>query len=130
MASLSHATDGEITEFKQRLSRAGFTPDLLREINKSPENEMARILYEALMRHPCFSLVHGLFTTPELQLSRMRHWNEEFGWKISDEWFIRAEKTIPVWPEEKLVAVVLVPYLGDKIRRVARAMSGMEHTFH
>ncbi len=130
MASLSNNTDGEITEFKNRLGRAGFTPDIIREVNAAHDNELAKTMYEALMRHPRFTLVHGLFTKPEQQIVRMREWNKQFGWGISDATFSEAERSIPNWPEEKLVAVVLVPYLADKKCEDETIMSGVERTFH
>lgn len=130
MASLSSNTDGEITEFKGRLGRAGFTPDIIREVNNGDDNELAKVMYEALMRHPRFTLIHGLFTSTEKQITRMRAWNKEFGWGIPDEAFAAAEKSVPAWPEEKLVAVVLVPYLADKKAEDDTVTTGLERTFH
>lgn len=57
------------------------------------------------------SLVHGLFTPTDQQLARMREWNEEFDWGFTPEEFAKMEESIPVWPDEELVGVVLVPYL-------------------
>jgi hypothetical protein len=79
-------------------------------------------------------LVHGLFLLPTKQLARVREWNKEFGWGISDEAFAEAEKFVPAWPEEKLVAVVLVPYLADKKEQKGEdeivVTTGLERTFH
>ncbi|MFH1621099.1 MAG: hypothetical protein ABIB04_03365 [Patescibacteria group bacterium] len=130
MASLSSNTDGEITEFKGRLGRAGFTAEIIREVNVGDDNELAKLMYETLMRHPRFTLVHGLFTSTEKQIARVREWNKEFGWGIPDEAFAAAEKSVPAWPEEKLVAVVLVPYLADKKAEDDTVMTGLERTFH
>ena len=130
MASLSTNTDGEITEFKGRLACAGFTAEIVREVNTGDDNELAKLMYETLMRHPRFALVHGLFTSPEKQIEKVRAWNKEFGWGIPDEAFAAAEKSVPVWPEEKLVAVVLVPYLADKTNEDETVTSGLERTFH
>lgn len=128
MASLHSITIGEDTEFKGRLARAGFSAEVIREINRN--DDMAGIMYEALMRHPAFTLVHGLFTKPEKQIERVREWNKEFGWGIPDEAFAEAEKSVPAWPEEKLVAVVLVPYLADKANEDETVTTGLERTFH
>lgn len=128
MASLHNITIGEDTEFKGRLARAGFSAEVIREINRN--DDMAGIMYEALMRHTAFTLVHGLFTKPEKQIERVREWNKEFGWGISDEAFAEAEKSVPAWPEEKLVAVVLVPYLADKKAEDDTVTTGLERTFH
>lgn len=95
MASLSTATDGQITEFKGRLARAGFSAEIIREVNTGDDNELAEVMYEALMRHPRFTLVHGLFTSAEKQVARVREWNKEFGWGITDEAFAAAEKFVP-----------------------------------
>lgn len=130
MASLSTNTDGEITEFKGRLGRAGFTADIIREVNTGDDNELAKLMYETLMRHPRFTLVHGLFVKPEAQIARVREWNQEFGWGISDEAFAEAKQSVPAWPEEKLVAVVLVPYLADKKAEDDTVTTGLERTFH
>lgn len=124
MASLSTATDGEITEFKGRLGRAGFSAEIIRKVNTSDDNELAKLMYEALMRHPRF-----MFTTTEKQIARVRQWNEEFDWGISDEAFAEAEKSVPAWPDEKLVAVVLVPYLADKANEDDTVTTGLERTF-
>jgi len=130
MASLSNATDGEMTEFKGRLGRAGFSAEIIREVNTGDENELAKVMFEALMRHPRFTLVHGLFTTTAKQIERMCEWNKKFGWGISDEAFAVAGKSVPAWPEEKLVAVVLVPYLADKKEEDETITTGTERTFH
>ncbi|MCR4256687.1 MAG: hypothetical protein NUW08_03205 [Candidatus Uhrbacteria bacterium] len=130
MASISSNTDGEITEFKGRLARAGFSAEIVREVNTCDDNELAKVMYEALMRHPRFTLVHGLFTTTEKQVARVREWNKEFGWGIPDVELAEAEKSVPAWPEEKLVAVVLVPYLADKASEDETVTSGLERTFH
>ncbi len=130
MASLSTATDGQITEFKGRLARAGFSAEIVREVNAGDSNELAEVMFEALMRHPRFALIHGLFTSTEKQIVRVREWNKEFGWGISDEAFASAEKSVPAWPEEKLVAVVLVPYLADRQAEDDTVTTGLERTFH
>ena len=130
MASLSTATDGQITEFKGRLARAGFSAEIVREVNTGDDNELAEVMFEALMRHPRFTLVHGLFTTTAKQIERVRGWNREFGWGTSDEAFNEAEKSVPAWPEQKLVAVVLVPYLADKANEDETVTTGLERTFH
>lgn len=130
MASLHSITIGEDTEFKGRLARAGFTAEIIREVNVGADNELAKLMYETLMRHPRFTLVHGLFTSTEKQVARVREWNKEFGWGIPDEAFAEAEKSVPSWPEEKLVAVVLVPYLADKANEDETVVTGLERTFH
>lgn len=124
MASLSTATDGELTEFKGRLARAGFSAEILREVNRSDDNSLATSMYEAVMRHPRFALIHGIFNKPEDQLKRVRELNLERGWGFTDACFIEAEKSIPKWPDGELVAVTLVPYLKD-----GRGMKGAERTF-
>ncbi|MBI2551866.1 hypothetical protein HYW17_01020 [Candidatus Uhrbacteria bacterium] len=72
MASLSTATDGEITEFKRRLGRAGFSAEIIREVNRGDDNVLATTMYEALMRHPRFTLVHGVFTKQDNVLAAFK----------------------------------------------------------
>ena len=130
MASLSTATDGQITEFKGRLARAGFSAEIIREVNTGDDNELAEVMFEVLMRHPRFTLVHGIFTSADKQIARVREWKKEFGWGISDEAFAAVKKSVPAWPEQKLVAVVLVPYLADKANEDETVTTGLERTFH
>lgn len=59
------------------------------------------------------SLVHGLFNEAVHQVDRVRAMNRGLEWGIPDKAFIKAKNSIPAWPNEKLVAVVLVPYLAD-----------------
>ena len=127
MASLSTATDGELTEFKRRLSAAGFTAEMLREVNR--RYDMAKFMYDALMDHPAFTLVHGLFVKPEDQIKRVRELRNERGWNFPDSWLMEAQQTIPKWPEDRLVVVTLVPYLDDKREGQEIVMSGIERTF-
>jgi hypothetical protein len=85
----------------------------------------------AMMRsHKQFQLIGGYFNKPADQIARVRKWNLERGWGISDEVFAEAKKSIPKWPEEELVAVVLVPYLADKTNEDETVTSGLERTFH
>ncbi len=69
-------------------------------------------------------LIHGLFTPVEAQLTRVCELNIERGWGFTDEDFEVAEQSVPEWPDGKLVAVVLVPYLPD-----GNGMGGVERTF-
>lgn len=87
-------------------------------------------MVSAAMSIPRFTLVHGLFLQPEKQIVRVRELNREFGWNISVDEFVAAEESIPKWPENKLVAVTLVPYLADVKDGKDNVMSGVERTFH
>ena len=58
---LATATDGEMTQFKQQISDAGFTATDLREVIRRPG--MPAFLVEALKQHPIFSLLHKRFHT-------------------------------------------------------------------
>ncbi len=75
-------------------------------------------------------LIHGLFTKPHAQIARMREWNREFGWGIPEGDFAAAEKSVPAWPKEKLVAVVLVPDLPANPNEDGTVTYGFERTFH
>ncbi len=70
------------------------------------------------------NLIHSLFTPTSAQLTRVRVLNTERGWGFTDEDFAEAEASVPEWPDGKLVAVTLVPYLPD-----GNGMGGVERTF-
>lgn len=65
------------------------------------------------MTHP-FALVHDIFLSPGKQIARVRRLNLKRKWGFTDKDFRQAETSIPKWPEDKLVAVTLVPYLDDE----------------
>ena len=69
-------------------------------------------------------LVHGLFTPILAQIVRVRELNAEYGWGFTDEDFTAVKKTLPKWPDGKLVSVALVPYLPEK-----DGMGGVDRTF-
>lgn len=69
-------------------------------------------------------LVRGLFRRPAEQVRAAYRWNLERGWGFHDSVFEEALKTIPVWPEERLTAVILVPYLPD-----SGGLTGIQRTF-
>lgn len=60
-------------------------------------------------------LVNEYFSHPFLQLLLVACWNHMRGWGFTWEDFYQALHTIPSWPEEHLVAVTLVPYLGKQL---------------
>lgn len=70
MASLSTATDGEFTEFKARLARAGFTAEMLREVNR--HDDMAPLMIAALKAHRHFTLIHGVFNPARTVLAAFK----------------------------------------------------------
>lgn len=73
---------------------------------------------------------HSLFAPVEAQLALVRKCNAEREWGFTEEDFRHAEHNIPSWPEDRLVAVVLVPYLTDKRNREGETlMSGIQRTF-
>ncbi|MFY9484282.1 MAG: hypothetical protein WAP74_01510 [Patescibacteria group bacterium] len=57
-------------------------------------------------------LIHGLFVPPEVQIENVRHWNEQKKWGFGKNVLADLSKP-PAWPDDRLVAVVLVPYLWD-----------------
>jgi len=128
MANLFTLGFGKVSDLVGKLAEAGLTAEMAEEVRKDPA--LAEIIVNALKSQPTFTLVHGLFTKPEEQIEKVRKWNREFGWGIPDEAFAAAEKSVPAWPEEKLVAVVLVPYLTDKTNEDETVTSGLERTFH
>lgn len=129
MANLFSLGFGKVSDLIGKLAEAGLTAEMAEEIRKNPA--LASIIVDALKSQPTFTLVHGLFTSTEKQIQKVREWNKQFGWGISDEAFAEAEKSVPAWPKERLVAVVLVPYLADKKNEEGEIMmTGVERTFH
>lgn len=135
MANLLKLGFDKISDLVDKLAQAGFTVKMADEVRKNPK--LAEAIVNALKAHSAFTLVHGLFVKPESQITRVRAWNHEFGWDIPDEAFATAEKSVPAWPEQQLVAVVLVPYLGDKSNYLGDKSNkngtvtcGIERTFH
>lgn len=77
------------------------------------------------------NLVQGLFAPPKRQLERVHEWNEYFkDWRIDDVALRWAGHNVPRWPEEPLVALVLVPYFDGSTTQEGRTITGVEHTFH
>lgn len=135
MANLFTLGFGKVSDLMGKLAEAGLTAEMAEEVWKNPA--LAEVIVNALKSQPAFTLVHGLFTSTEKQIARVREWNKEFGWGIPDEAFAKAEKSVPAWPssssarpEEKLIAVVLVPYIADKKEEDDTVTTGLERTFH
>jgi len=67
---------------------------------------------------------HDLFTSVEGQVEIVRGWSDRFGWGFSESDFEVAMSNVPEWPCDRLTAVVLVPYLHDRL-----SMKAIEVTF-
>jgi len=101
MASpFSSATDGEVTQFKGCLARAGFDRRLVCEVNNSPDNELARVMFEAVQNH--FDK-NPFEISLDDTLDALHRANDEEGWGIADEDFVRIAATAPAWPKGKHV---------------------------
>ena len=122
LASLLSGT--QIIELIGRLGRFGLTPERVAKL--AGDDELTEQWVTKLDEFPAFRLIHGLFTSTEKQIARIASWNKKRGWGIPDEAFVEAEKSVPKWPEEKLVVVTLVPYLDDE----KKGRKGVERTFH
>lgn len=57
MASLHSVRDGEMTEFKSRLARAGLTAELLRRVNVDESNELARKMVHTVIEEGGFHAI-------------------------------------------------------------------------
>ncbi len=123
MANLFSVKGGKLFSFVGKLADGGVTAEMAEEIDRDPA--LVAVIVEALKKHPRFTLVHGLFTKPEDQIKRVRELRLERGWGIPDAWLMEAEKSVPKWPDDRLVAVTLVPYLGDE----KDGPKGVERTF-
>ncbi len=124
MANLFTLGFGKVSDLIGKLAEAGLTAEMAEEIRKNPG--LAEVIVNSLKAQSAFTLVHGLFVKPEAQIARVRELNLERGWGIADACFLEAEKSIPKWPEDKLVVVTLVPYLDDE----KQGRKGVERTFH
>lgn len=124
MANLFTLGFGKVSDLMGKLAEAGLTAEMAEDVRKNPA--LAELVVNAIRRQP----TAVLFTSTEKQLARVRELNLERGWGIPDEAFAEAEKSVPAWPEEKLVAVVLVPYLTDKKEGDEIVTTGLERTFH
>ncbi|MBP9864633.1 hypothetical protein KBC54_04265 [Patescibacteria group bacterium] len=124
MANLFTLGFGKVSDLMGKLAEAGLTAEMAEEVRKNPG--LAEIIVKALKSQPAFTLVHGLFVKPEAQIVRINELRQERGWGIPDAWLMEAEKSIPKWPEDKLVVVTLVPYLDD----AKNGPMGVERTFH
>ena len=124
MANLFTLGFGKVSDLMGKLAEAGLTAEMAEEVRKNPA--LAEVIVNALKSQPAFTLVHGLFVKPEAQIARVRELNLERGWGLIDACFLEAERSIPKWPEDKLVVVTLVPYLDDE----KKGRKGVERTFH
>jgi len=109
MTSLHGITIGEDTEFKGRLARAGFSAEIIREINRS--DDMAKTMYEALMQHPRFALVHGVFNKTENVLAAFKARCAAKGIDFTKFSWVTPEHA-PDFTDDEEVAVVLDATLG------------------
>jgi hypothetical protein len=123
MANLFDLKAGKYNALMGKLAKAGFTAEMAEEILQNPK--LAELMVGTLKQQPAPSLVHRPFIKPEAQIARVNELRHERGWGISDAWLTKAEKSVPKWPDSRLVAVTLVPYLDD----VKNGPKGVERTF-
>jgi hypothetical protein len=123
MASFSaDVSVSQCAEFFARFGRFGGDKEKLQKL--LGDDKLMQWWLEKLGEYPGFQLANDLFTPIEAQIARIRELNLERGWGFMDEDFEEAEQSAPAWPDDKLVAVTLVPYLPG-----ADDMSGIERTF-
>ncbi len=114
----------QAVEFFGRAGRFGLKLDAVRRL--LGDDELMRCWIAAL--DPLLSNsrpVHGRFTDPQSQIEIVRGWNRGCGWGIPEEEFTKAARSIPMWPEGRLVAVTLVPYLRAP---AGSCLPGIAHT--
>lgn len=92
-----------------RFHEAGLTPELARDVLNNPD--LAKAAVAALKA--LWVKTHNLFTPVEDQLRLVSAHNDRCSWGFTEDDFRKAEENIPIWPEKRLVAVTLVPYLDD-----------------
>jgi len=126
MARLADLKKGQWDQFDRLLNSTDLTAEEVLMLIEHPK--LLKNMLIDMRTHPRFvnpaTLVHGLFIRPQLQIERVHQWNRELSWGIPEDEFSEITHSIPNWPEEKSVAVVLVPYLEAK-----EGMSGIKRTF-
>lgn len=98
------------------LSKAGLGSDLAAILRKPGNAEIAVDLLRhrfGLVVSSNPPLVHDLFTPIRRQLEMVRIANERYHWGFTDADFNEVAVKAPIWPGEKLCAVVLVVYFGS-----------------
>lgn len=130
MANLFTLGFGKVSDLIGKLAEAGLTAEMAEEVRKDPA--LAEIVVNALKHRSAVVPAQALFTEPYGQIEAIRHWNQQLGWRISDEEFAKASSSVPTWPKDELVAVTLVPYLDEDPpagRAGKKGRTGMERTF-
>lgn len=124
MASLSTATVGEMTEFNGRLSRAGLTAELVRNVNN--DDGAAGAMIQALTEHMRIAAeakVKNPFELPiEEKIAALRLAIKEEGWKLGEEEIQRLLTNVPVYKRGRHI------FLSFKIR-FGTGQEGVEFTF-
>jgi len=130
MTSLSKLTDGELTEFKGRLSRAGLTAEIVRLVNGT--DGLAAAMVEALKAHPAFRLIHGRFNSLEDKLAMVRGWpgvTEEMLQAALEEGKERIALFERESPDNPLLDIVVSVYKPTAAETLAYARDRMRETF-
>lgn len=114
--------DRRMLEIKRQLNQKGGSPldpaqvaHTLQRIIEGGAMEMAAD------RTAVSTTIRGFFTLLGGQIAQVREWSREYGWGFTDEDFLRVAVNSPAWPEDRLTAVVLVPYL-DIVERTFDAL--------
>ncbi|MFH1047936.1 MAG: hypothetical protein V1738_06565 [Patescibacteria group bacterium] len=132
MTSLAKLTDGELTEFKRRLSRAGLTAEMVREVNAIDDDDLAKVMVEALRLYPAYRLIHRRFNPLEDKLAQVRSWpgvTEEMIQIALEEGKERIALFKRESPTNRLLDIVVSVYKPTAHETLAYAIERMEETF-
>ncbi|MFH1046770.1 MAG: hypothetical protein V1738_00560 [Patescibacteria group bacterium] len=130
MTSLSKLTDGELTEFKRRLAKAGLKAEMVRKANVT--DGLAEAMVEALKAHPIFRLIHGRFNSLEDKLALVCGWpgvTEEMVQAALEEGKERIALFERESPANSLLDIVVSVYLPTAYGTFSYARDRMRETF-
>ncbi|MDO8463087.1 MAG: hypothetical protein Q7S96_02340 [bacterium] len=117
---------GKMLDIERQVRQKGGCPlnprQLLGALQAIGEGRFAQDPASALVLPQRPPLIHGMFANLETQIANMRKWNERRRWGFTSADFVLGDP--PAWPDDRLVAVVLVPYLPDH-----KGVTGIQRTF-
>jgi hypothetical protein len=111
--------DGQLAEIKRQLRQKGGYPHDPKKLSGALQaciegdfpSCQAQTSLSLLSHKAPTQLVRDIFTPIDMQIAIWRQFNQERGWGFVDEDFAAIENSVPDWPDGRLTAVVLVPYL-------------------
>lgn len=110
MASLYDLTIGEETQLRRVLNAAGLDDDVARLLIAKPQLAAAMVTRFAMTQMAEALTPSGRFILPGEQIENLKAWNVQKRWGFTADHFERARAACPKMPQDKHVALTLVPY--------------------